>query len=49
MKLMSANTKVIKVILAIEEVITATLKVSYLTKKEILATDEVITASLKNI
>ena len=49
MKLMSANTKVIKVILAIEEVITATLKVIYLTKKYILGTDEVITASLKNI
>ena len=46
---MSAKTKVIKVILAIEEVITTTLKVIYLTRKEILATDEVITASLKNI
>ena len=38
----------IKVILAIEEVITATIKIIYPTKKEILATDEVITASLKN-
>ena len=49
MKLMSANTKVIKVILAIEEVITAPLKCIYLTQKVILATDEVITACLKNI